>query len=146
MEIRTLEKLDFRTWLKLYEFYAEHYEVKLTPEGVKTTWDWLMDDTHPTCGFIAVDEGEFVGLVHFRAMPSPLRGENLGFIDDIVVKPTKRNKGIATKLINAVKVHGINSNWKLIRLITRDNNYQARAVYDKLSEKSDWNVYELKCV
>ncbi|MFQ3355825.1 MAG: ribosomal protein S18 acetylase RimI-like enzyme [Paracoccaceae bacterium] len=145
MEIRTLEKLDFSMWLKLYEFYAEHYEVKLTPEGVKTTWSWLMDEAHPTIGLIAIDKGEFVGLVHFRAMPSPLRGENLGFIDDIVVKPTKRNKGIAKKLINAVKAHGINSNWKLVRWITRDNNYQARAVYDKLSEKSDWNVYELKC-
>nr|ADI22983.1 histone acetyltransferase HPA2 and related acetyltransferases [uncultured nuHF2 cluster bacterium HF0500_39O04] len=145
MKIRQLDVGDFDGWLKLYEFYAQHYKIELFPDGIKTTWEWLMDENHPTKGMVVGHDNELIGLAHYRAMPSPLRGENIGFIDDIVVAPSARGMGAAEQLINAVKDEGQKSGWKIIRWITRDNNYRARAVYDKVSEKSDWNVYEMKC-
>ena len=34
--------------------------------------------------------------------------------------------------------------WNLVRWITRENNSRAKALYDRISEKSTWDVYELK--
>ena len=50
-----------------------------------------------------------------------------------------------TKLFNKIKLIGVKSGWKTIRWITRDNNYQARRVYDQIGHKTDWNLYEVEC-
>ena len=76
-------------------------------------------------------------------MPSPLRGKLVGFIDDIIVTPKNRGKGVGKMLLNEIKEIGIRENWGIIRWITRDNNYIARILYDKVANKSDWNVYEM---
>ena len=34
--------------------------------------------------------------------------------------------------------------WNLMRWITRDDNVRAKLLYDRVSEKINWNVYELK--
>jgi len=33
--------------------------------------------------------------------------------------------------------------WALVRWITRDNNYRARGLYDRLALRSDWITYEM---
>ena len=33
--------------------------------------------------------------------------------------------------------------WGVMRWITRENNYRARGLYDKLAEKTDWALYEM---
>ena len=143
--IRKLSQDDYQDWLKLYQIYADHYKVKLFDKGIKTTWGWLIDISHPLICFIAEDQNQIVGLVHCRSMPSPLRGQNIGFLDDIVIHPERRGIGIAEMLIEKVKAHGQKEGWKVTRWITRDDNYRARKVYDRLSVKTDWNVYEMNC-
>ena len=85
-----------------------------------------------------------VGLAHFREMPSPLRGTNIGFLDDLFVLPEKRGGKVVTLLIEELKKEAIEKNWGIIRWITQDNNYRARNLYDKISQKTDWNTYEMK--
>ena len=86
--IRELKEAGFEQWLGLYQVYAEHYRVALTETGIQTTWGWLIDSSHPLQGLVAVQEAALVGMAHFRAMPSPLRGQNIGFLDDLVVLPS----------------------------------------------------------
>jgi len=76
-------------------------------------------------------------------MPSPLRGKNIGFLDDIVVRPEERGSCVATMLLDELKSIGEQEGWDIIRWITRDNNYRARGLYDKLATKTDWNMYEM---
>ena len=33
--------------------------------------------------------------------------------------------------------------WGAVRCITRENNYRARVLCDKLAEKTDWLLYEM---
>ena len=72
--IRALDRSDFDNWLTVYRFYAEHYETDLTDDGIATTWAWLMGSDHPLTGIVAEDNARLIGLAHYRAMPSPLRG------------------------------------------------------------------------
>jgi GNAT superfamily N-acetyltransferase len=125
--IRELKEADFEQWLELYQVYAEHYRVALTETGIQTTWGWLMDSSHPLQGLVAVQEAALVGMAHFRAMPSPLGG------------------GVGQLLLGELQRIGLQEGWGLFRWITRDNNYRARKLYDKVASKSDWNVYEMSC-
>ena len=104
-----------------------------------------MDSSHPLQGLVAVQEVALVGMAHFRAMPSPLRGQNIGFLDDLVVHPSARGGGVGQLLLGELQRISLQEGWGLFRWITRDNNYRTRKLYDKVASKSDWNVYEMSC-
>ena len=145
INIRALKEDDFEQWLALYHHYADHYQVALNDEIIATSWGWLIDENHPLCAIAAEnDEGELIGLAHYRAMPSPLRGAYIGFLDDLIVAPKARGGDVADLLLQNLKSIGAAQGWAIIRWITRDNNYRARSLYDKFATKTDWNMYEMK--
>ncbi|MBT6565582.1 MAG: GNAT family N-acetyltransferase, partial [Candidatus Puniceispirillum sp.] len=87
--------------------------------------------------------GHLIGLAHFRAMPSPLRGADVGFLDDLFVDPSQRGGTVANALLRAVDDIAGQRAWAVVRWITRDDNYRARGLYDKLSTRSNWLTYEM---
>ena len=101
-----------------------------------------MDANHVRAGLVAEQSGQLVGIAHFRGMPSPLRGQMIGFLDDLFVMPESRSAGAAA-LIKAVQATAKGEGWGVVRWITRENNYRARGLYDKLAEKTDWVLYEM---
>ncbi|MDP7176250.1 MAG: hypothetical protein QF647_08530 [SAR324 cluster bacterium] len=40
-----------------------------------------------------------IDLMHFREMPSPLQGKNVGLLDDLFVLPELRETGVVVQLI-----------------------------------------------
>ena len=50
---------------------------------------------------------------------------------------------IGEQLIKQLKQISTDKKWNLVRWITRDNNVRAKKVYDKVSNKTNWDVYEL---
>ena len=143
IKIRPLHKNDYDVWLTLYQCYAEHYRMELTDTGIATTWGWLNDPAHPLEGVIAELNGDSVGLAHFRAMPSPLRGREIGFLDDLVVLPEYRGSGAANALLTELDSIASARGWSTVRWITREDNHRARALYDKVAVKTDWALYEM---
>jgi len=143
LKIRPLAAEDYQQWRGLYQGYADFYRVALTDDGVATTWGWLMDAGHQCTGLVATHEDLLIGLAHFRGMPSPLRGQIIGFLDDLFVVADYRSSGAATALIEATKQHAAGAGWGVVRWITRENNYRARGLYDKLAQKTDWTLYEM---
>ncbi|MGU9961872.1 MAG: GNAT family N-acetyltransferase [Candidatus Puniceispirillales bacterium WSBS_2018_MAG_OTU23] len=145
VRIIPIAQAHFDEWRVLYHGYADHYQVGLTADGIAATWGWLMDAGHPLQGFVAIDGGGgLVGLAHYRAMPSPLRGVEVGFLDDLFVAPASRGGNIGGTLLDRLNDIGKANGWPVIRWITRDNNYPARRLYDQKAVKADWNTYEMK--
>ena len=68
----------------------------------------------------------------------------VGFLDDIFVDPEYRGNNLGDMLLSAIQKEAKERGWKIIRWITKDNNYRARSLYDKYSKKTDWNVYEMQ--
>ena len=68
----------------------------------------------------------------------------LNFLDDLYVEPKNRGQKIGEKLINRIKEISKSKGWNFVRWITRDDNVKAKSLYDRISEKTNWNVYELK--
>ena len=141
--IRPLTPDDYDQWRRFYQGCADFYQLALTIHGVRTTWAWLMDATHVCAGLVAEQSGQLVGIAHFRGMPRPLRGQIIGFFDDLFVMPKSRSGGAAEALITAVQATDKAEGWGVARLITRENNYRARGLYDKLAKKTNWALYEM---
>ena len=143
INIRAIQSKDFENWLVVYQHYADHYKIKLSDKGIEVTWSWLLAKEHPLKGIVAEQGVTLIGLAHYRAMPSPLRGKNIGFLDDLIVLPKNRGSNAARMLLDELKIIAKSEEWGVIRWITRDNNYRARSLYDQLAQKTDWNMYEM---
>jgi GNAT superfamily N-acetyltransferase len=134
---------DADAWRRLYNGYADFYQVPMNDQIADATWGWLLDSSHVMTGLIAKDgQGEAIGLAHFRSMPSPLRGAAVGFLDDLFVEPAARGSGAAGLLMDEIARIGRERGWPMFRWITADDNYRARALYDKVASKTPWNTYQ----
>ena len=142
--IRDIQSKDKVQWGKLYKGYADFYKVEMNDKILQTVWSWLHDKSHEVNGLVYEVDENIVGLAHYRRMPSPLRGQNIGFLDDLFVDPKHRGQRIGEKLINKIKETSNSKGWNLVRWITRENNISAKSLYDRVSEKTTWEVYELK--
>ena len=142
--IRDIHLKDKKEWEKLYKSYADFYKVEMNDEILQTVWKWLHDKSHEVNGLVYEVDGNIVGLAHYRRMPSPLRGQDIGFLDDLFVDPEHRGQRIGEKLINKLKEISKSKRWNLVRWITREDNLRAKSLYNRVSEKTTWDVYELK--
>jgi len=135
---------DREQWEALYYGYAEFYKMPMEQSTLDTVWSWIHDEAKPFYALIAKDDNEqALGLMHFRAMPSPLRGAEVGFLDDLFIVPEARGTKVIDELYAELNNFGNRQGWPFIRWITADNNYRARNVYDKISEKTAWVTYQL---
>ena len=142
--IRHVERGDRPAWERLYRGYAEYYRVDTDDAKLQTLFEWLLEPGHVCEGLVAEsDAGDLVGLAHFRTMPSPLRGAEVGFLDDLFVDPGQRGSGAGEALLREIDEIAAARGWAVVRWITRDNNYRARGLYDRLSVRSDWITYEM---
>lgn len=131
-------------WEALYYAYAEFYKVPMDQDILDTVWLWIFDQDNAFYALVAKDDtGCCLGLMHYRAMPSPLRGKLVGFLDDLFIKPECRGKGVVDALYQALNNDAADKGWPFIRWITAENNYRGRSVYDKLSDKTQWVTYQM---
>ena len=142
--IREIKLKDKEQWENLYRGYADFYKVEMNEKILQTVWEWLHDKTHEVSGIAYEFDGNIVGFAHYRRMPSPLRGKDIGFLDDLFVDPKYRGQKIGEKIINELNKISKSKEWNLIRWITHDDNLRAKALYDRVAEKTKWDLYELK--
>ena len=102
--IRDIHLKDKEQWERLYKGYADFYKVEMNGKILQTVWNWMHDKSHEVNGLVYEVDGNIVGLAHYRRMPSPLRGQYIGFLDDLFVDPDHRGKGIGEKILKELKI------------------------------------------
>ncbi len=142
-KIRDIKKEDKQDWYILFQGYADFYQVEINDNIINTVWKWLNTPEHELQGIVGEINNKVIAFAHYRRMPSPLRGKNIGFLDDLYVLPECRGQKIGEQLIIRLKQISIEKKWNLVRWITQDNNVIAKKVYDKVSNLTNWDVYEL---
>ena len=142
--VRPVTQADHPAWDTLYQGYAEFYGMTQTREMRDKVWSWLFDQNAQSEGLVAVTEGgTVVGITHFRPFARPLSATTGGFLDDLFVSPDARGLGAADALIAGVKAEAAKRGWSIVRWITAEDNYRARAVYDRMSNRTKWVTYDL---
>ncbi|MDA7573579.1 GNAT family N-acetyltransferase [Candidatus Pelagibacter sp.] len=142
--IRKLEEKDKKNWAKLYNGYADFYKAPMNTKILDTIWSWIHDETHDVNAICLDLEGKIVGIAHYRTMPRPIKGQYIGFLDDLFVEPEFRGQKIAQKLINHLKSLSKVNNWDGIRWITHSSNRNAKKLYNKIANNTGFELYELK--
>ena len=142
--IRILQQKDKENWAKLYNGYADFYKVPMNKGILDTLWGWIQDETHDVKGICFELDSNIVGIAHYRTMPRPIKGQYIGFLDDLFVEPDFRRKKIAQKLINHLKSLSKSNNWDGIRWITHSSNENAIKLYNKIANNTGFELYELK--
>jgi GNAT superfamily N-acetyltransferase len=132
-------------WDILYKGYADFYKVEQTAEMRDRVWSWLQDANHSLKGLLAVDDaGTPIGLTHYRPYPRPLTATTACYLDDLFVDPAHRGHKAAEALIDAVVQKARSNGWGIVRWHTAEDNYRARKLYDRVSDKTKWVIYEIK--
>jgi ribosomal protein S18 acetylase RimI-like enzyme len=139
----TTEIADYRAdWDRLYAGYAAFYEVEQTAEMRDRVWGWIAEGKI-VCLMALDEQGRPVGIAHIREFLRPLRATIAGYLDDLFVDPGLRGAGIVDELFAAAKALGKERGWSVVRWITAENNYRARAVYDRVATRTNWITYDL---
>ena len=141
--IREIQLNDKQQWENLYRGYAKFYKVEMNDKILQSVWNWLHDKRHEISGLVYEVDDNIVGFAHYRRMPSPLRGKDIGFLDDLFVSPEFRGLKIGEQIISKLKTISTDKGWGLVRWITRSDNLRAKSLYDRVSNKTNWEVYEL---
>jgi GNAT superfamily N-acetyltransferase len=141
---RPVEAEDYEAWRALYEAYAAFYREPQTDEQLQRVWSWLMDPGHELTAAVATDaRGRLVGLAHYRPFARPL-GASVGcFLDDLFVSADARGSGAVDSLLEHVGSEAGRNGWSVVRWITADDNYRARAKYDQYATRTMWITYDM---
>jgi GNAT superfamily N-acetyltransferase len=131
-------------WRRLYDGYTIFYKRQPSDAVAETVWSWINDPSHIFEALVArTPTGRVVGIAHFRAMPRPATASTACFLDDIFVDPEFRGGRVADRLITALAGLARQRGWTTIRWLTADDNFRARAVYDRHATRTMWITYQM---
>jgi GNAT superfamily N-acetyltransferase len=148
-KVRPVQADEFEPWTRLFRGYADFYHWPTSDEHQRQIWGWIHDD-HRIEALVAValegdgsEIGEPQGLAHLREWVRPLRGVTSGYLDDLYVEPSARGTGVVEALFAEINRLAIERDWAVVRWTTADDNYRARAVYDKRATRTTWITYDM---
>jgi GNAT superfamily N-acetyltransferase len=142
--VRRVAAEDEPRWRELYAGYAAFYRVQQTAAMASRVWGWLQDPDHPLEALVVVDPaGTVQGLAHVRAFARPLSASVAGFLDDLFVDPAVRGTGAAEALLAELRRLAAERGWSVVRWITSEDNYRARAKYDQHATRTKWVTYDM---
>ena len=140
--IRPLLPSDEADWRRLWTGYLEYYETSVTEAVYQSTFARLLgDDPQDFSGFLAVRNGQPVGLVHFLFHRHCWKIENVCYLQDLYVAPEARGTGAARALIEAVYAAADAAGNPAVYWLTQDFNTTARQLYDRIARVSPFIRY-----
>ena len=148
-KVRPVRDDEFEPWTRLFRGYADFYHWPTSDEHQQQIWRWIHDD-HSVEALVVVpvddagnETGAPLGLAHVREWVRPLRGVIAGYLDDLFVDPATRGTGAVDALFAEINRLALERGWSIVRWTTADDNYRARAVYDKLATRTTWITYDM---
>lgn len=142
--VREPTDADRPRWEELFIAYGDFYRRPVSSEMAERVWSWIREEyLGVRCLLVERGDEPPVGLMHFRVFPRPLAASVGGFMDDLFVDEMQRSEGAVDALFLALGYIGLEERWSLLRGITAENNYRARAKYDQFATRTSWVTYEV---
>jgi GNAT superfamily N-acetyltransferase len=145
LRIRPITNTDYEAWLPLWDgynaFYGRQGTTALDLNITQTTWARFFNHHEPVHAFVAEQNGELVGLVHFIFHRSTTRLSDVCYLQDLYVKKDLRGAGIGRQLIQAVYDAALKAGSTRVYWQTQESNVAGRALYDKVAKHMGFIVY-----
>ena len=140
--IRKLKENDFSNWKFLWSDYLEFYKTNVDDIVYHTTFKRLISKNNTSQkSFVADQNNELIGLVHFIYHPHNWKVEDVCYLQDLFVAPNIRGNGVGRALIEAVYLDSDQRKSPNVYWLTQDFNKQARILYDNLATVTPFIKY-----
>jgi GNAT superfamily N-acetyltransferase len=147
--VRRVRDDEYEAWTRLFRGYADFYRWPMSDDHQRQIWAWIHVERKVEA-LVAVplnadgsEAGMPQGLAHLREWVRPLRGAVCGYLDDLFVDPATRGTGVVDALFSEIYRIALERRWAMVRWTTADDNYRARAVYDRLATRTTWITYDM---
>jgi GNAT superfamily N-acetyltransferase len=139
--IRPLARADRAQWQPLWQGYLAFYKTSVPDEVTETTFARFFNEAEPMHALVAERDGEIVGIVHYIFHRSTWTEGPYCYLQDLFTAEQARGGGVGRKLIEAVYSRAREQGASRVYWLTQEGNATARALYDKLAERSGFIQY-----
>ena len=139
--IRPLAASDRKAWWPLWAGYLKFYKSTLAPDVTETTFERLTSGKEPMFGLVAEIDGRLVGITHCVVHRSTWARDHYIYLEDLFVAPDVRGAGAGRALIEAVYARANDMGIERVYWLTHESNDTARALYDRVAERSGFIHY-----
>lgn len=143
--VRDIREADRDRWAPLWDsynaFYGRSGQTALDPAITRTTWARFFDPEEPVFAFVAEAGDELLGLVHFLFHRSTTQIAPICYLQDLFTREDTRGRGVGAALIEAVCAAAKTQGCARVYWQTHETNAVARALYDRIAERSGFIVY-----
>jgi GNAT superfamily N-acetyltransferase len=139
--IRLVEESERAAWEPLWRGYLEFYKASLPEQATDVAWRRLHDPSEPMFVLGAYLGGKLTGIVHYLYHRTTWTVGNYCYLQDLFVAETARGLGLGRALIEAVCEKARAEGASRVYWLTQEDNATARALYDKLAERSGFIQY-----
>ena len=140
-EIRPIRFEERADWEPLWIAYQAFYKVVISDETTTITWARLHDPAEPMDVLGAFIGGRLCGIVHYLFHRSCWTIGDYCYLQDLFVAEGTRHLGLGRALIAAVEERARRAGASRVYWLTHESNATARALYDKLAERSGFIQY-----
>ena len=141
LKIRPIGADERAEWEPLWRDYQVFYEVAISEETTAVTWTRLHDPAESMGVLGAYAGGELLGIVHFLFHRSCWTIGDYCYLQDLFVAEGARGRGLGRALILAVEQLARAAGASRLYWLTHETNAVARALYDRLAERSGFIQY-----
>jgi GNAT superfamily N-acetyltransferase len=139
--IRPVSPDERTAWEPLWKGYQTFYEVALSDETTATTWARLHDPAEPMGVLGAYLDVRLIGIAHYIFHRSCWTVGDYCYLQDLFVAEDARDCGAGRALIEAVEKRAREAGASRIYWLTKEDNTAARALYDRLADRSGFIQY-----
>lgn len=142
LTIRPLERPDRAQWGAMWKQYLAFYGAERPADLYDMTFARYTDPGRTDmCAWMAWEDGDAMGLVHTIAHAHGWQEAPVTYLQDLFTAPAARGKGVARALIEAVYKDADAQGRGSVYWTTQTGNSQARALYDRIAQPTDFMKY-----
>jgi ribosomal protein S18 acetylase RimI-like enzyme len=142
--IRPAGAADAPDWFAMWRDFTANGPEPCAPDAADAAWRRVMDRSDPMKCLVALSgEDRVVGFVLYVTHAYSWSTRLVCYLLDLYVRPEERQQGLGRALIDALADIGREEGWLKIYWMTQADNAAARALYDKVAERSPLVRYDL---
>jgi GNAT superfamily N-acetyltransferase len=142
--IRSALPSDEAVWRQMWNAYLDFYEADIGAEVTNRTWKRILDPDSAVMCVVAEIDGQVYGFANCVVHENTWETQPVCYLEDLFVMPAARGHGIGAALIewlrNAMRAEG----WARLYWVTREDNAQARHLYDKFTQADGFVRYVIR--
>ena len=139
--IRELLAPDFVQWCELWREYLRFYETSFSDDLATVTFRRLCGADSSMHAWVAVAGDQLVGFAHAIRRATTWSPAPYLYLEDLFVGTPWRGQGIARALLGAVYQTADAARDDRVYWITKEDNYRARALYDRIAVRTPFVMY-----